>query len=304
VRAIFGEALSSLGEENYNLMVLTADVAKPTGVYKFAEAHPSRFFNVGISEQDMIGIASGLSLSGSVPVVAAFAPFLMRAWEQVRSTVARANLNVKMVGTHAGLSASDEGGSHQSLEDVALMRVLPNMTVVVPGDRQEIAEATRAIVAMKGPVYMRLGRDESLSFLEGEEVFRIGRAVTVADGSDITVFSNGSMTAEVLAAAESLDISVKVVHVPTVKPLDSGAIISAAKETGLVACVEEHSIIGGLGSAVSELLSGEYPVPVKRIGVNDTYGESGPQRELLRKHGLVAESIGETLKRIVRGNAA
>ncbi len=304
MRAIFGEALSSLGEENYNLMVLTADVAKPTGVYKFAEAHPSRFFNVGISEQDMIGIASGLSLSGSVPVVAVFAPFLMRAWEQVRSTVARANLNVKMVGTHAGLSASDEGGSHQSLEDVALMRVLPNMTVVVPGDRQEIAEATRAIVAMKGPVYMRLGRDESLSFLEGGEVFRIGRAVTVADGSDITVFSNGSMTAEVLAAAESLDISVKVVHVPTVKPLDSGAIVSAARETGLVACVEEHSVIGGLGSAVAELLSGEYPVPVKRIGVNDTYGESGPQRELLRKHGLVAESIGETLKRIVRGKAA
>jgi len=304
VRAIFGEALSSLGEENYNLMVLTADVAKPTGVYKFAEAHPSRFFNVGISEQDMIGIASGLSLSGSVPVVAVFAPFLMRAWEQVRSTVARANLNVKMVGTHAGLSASDEGGSHQSLEDVALMRVLPNMTVVVPGDRQEIAEATRAIVAMKGPVYMRRGRDESLSFLEGGEVFRIGRAVTVADGSDITVFSNGSMTAEVLAAAESLDISVKVVHVPTVKPLDSGAIVSAARETGLVACVEEHSVIGGLGSAVAELLSGEYPVPVKRIGVNDTYGESGPQRELLRKHGLVAESIGETLKRIVRGKAA
>lgn len=304
MRAIFGEALSSLGEENYNLMVLTADVAKPTGVYKFAEAHPSRFFNVGISEQDMIGIASGLSLSGSVPVVAVFAPFLMRAWEQVRSTVARANLNVKMVGTHAGLSASDEGGSHQSLEDVALMRVLPNMTVVVPGDRQEIAEATRAIVAMRGPVYMRLGRDESLSFLEGESVFRIGRAVTVADGSDITVFSNGSMTAEVLAAAESLDIGVKVVHVPTVKPLDSGAIVSAARETGLVACVEEHSVIGGLGSAVAELLSGEYPVPVKRIGVNDAYGESGPQRELLRKHGLVAESIGETLKRIVRGKAA
>jgi len=200
VRNIFGGALASLGEENYGLVVLTADVAKPTGAYKFAEAHPSRFFNVGISEQDMIGIAAGFSLSGSVPVVAVFAPFLMRAWEQIRSTVARANLNVKMVGTHAGLSASDEGGSHQSLEDVALMRVLPNMTVVVPGDRQEIAEATRAMVEMKGPVYMRLGRDESLKFLEGEQVFRIGKAVTVADGSDITVFSNGSMTAEVLDA--------------------------------------------------------------------------------------------------------
>jgi len=304
VRNIFGEALASLGEEKYGLVVLTADVAKPTGSYKFAEAHPTRFFNVGISEQDMIGIAAGFSLSGSVPVVAVFAPFLMRAWEQIRSTVARANLNVKMVGTHAGLSASDEGGSHQSLEDVALMRVLPNMTVVVPGDRQEIAEATRAIVEMKGPVYMRLGRDESLKFLEGERVFKIGRAVTVADGSDITVFSNGSMTAEVLDAAKSLDISVKVVHVPTVKPLDTGAVVSAARDTGLVACVEEHSIIGGLGGAIAELLSSEYPVPVKRIGVNDTYGESGPQRDLLKKHGLVAESIGETLKGIVRGRAA
>ncbi len=304
MRNIFGEALASLGEEKYGLVVLTADVAKPTGSYKFAEAHPTRFFNVGISEQDMIGIAAGFSLSGSVPVVAVFAPFLMRAWEQIRSTVARANLNVKMVGTHAGLSASDEGGSHQSLEDVALMRVLPNMTVVVPGDRQEIAEATRAIVEMKGPVYMRLGRDESLKFLEGERVFKIGRAVTVADGSDITVFSNGSMTAEVLDAAKSLDISVKVVHVPTVKPLDTGAVVSAARDTGLVACVEEHSIIGGLGGAIAELLSSEYPVPVKRIGVNDTYGESGPQRDLLKKHGLVAESIGETLKGIVRGRAA
>ncbi len=304
MRNIFGEALASLGEENYGLVVLTADVAKPTGSYKFAEAHPTRFFNVGISEQDMIGIAAGFSLSGSVPVVAVFAPFLMRAWEQIRSTVARANLNVKMVGTHAGLSASDEGGSHQSLEDVALMRVLPNMTVVVPGDRQEIAEATRAMVEMKGPVYMRLGRDESLKFLEGERVFKIGRAVTVADGSDITVFSNGSMTAEVLDAAKSLDISVKVVHVPTVKPLDTGAVVSAARDTGLVACVEEHSIIGGLGGAIAELLSSEYPVPVKRIGVNDTYGESGPQRDLLKKHGLVAESIGETLKGIVRGRAA
>ncbi len=304
MRAIFGDALVSLGEENYHMMVLTADVAKPTGVYKFAEAYPGRFFNIGISEQDMIGIASGLSLSGSIPVVAAFAPFLMRAWEQIRSTVARANLNVKIVGTHAGLSASDEGGSHQSLEDVALMRVLPNMTVVVPGDRQEIAEATRAIVAMNGPVYMRLGRDESLKFLEGDSVFKLGRAVTVADGADITVFSNGSMTAEVLAAAATLKLSAKVVHVPTVKPLDSGAIVSAARETGVVACVEEHSIIGGLGSAIAELLSSEYPVPITRIGVKDTYGESGPQRELLKKHGLVSESIGETLMSIVRRKAA
>ncbi len=303
MRAIFGDALLALGEENFSMVVLTADVAKPTGVSKFAEAYPNRFFNVGISEQDMVDIAAGLALSGNVPVVTAFAPFLMRAWEQVRSTIARACLNVKLVGTHAGLSASDEGGSHQALEDVALMRVLPNMTVIVPGDRQEIAEATRAIVSMKGPAYMRLGRDESLKFLEGDTVFRLGKAVTVADGSDITVFSNGSMTAEVLAAVRSLKLSAKVVHVPTVKPLDKAAIVAAAKETGLVACVEEHSVIGGLGGAIAELLSSESPVRIARIGVNDAFGESGPQRVLLRKHGLVSESIGEALKGVIGGKA-
>lgn len=301
MRAIFGDALLALGEEEFSMVVLTADVAKPTGVSKFAEAFPSRFFNVGISEQDMVDIAAGLALSGNVPVVAAFAPFIMRAWEQVRSTIARACLNVKIVGTHAGLSASDEGGSHQALEDVALMRVLPNMTVVVPGDRREIAEATRAMISTKGPFYMRLGRDESLDFLEGDPVFRLGKAVTVADGSDITVFSNGSMTAEVLAAVRSFKLSAKVVHVPTVKPMDRAAIVAAARETGLVACVEEHSVIGGLGGAVAELLSSEYPVRIARIGVKDAFGESGPQRELLRKHSLVSESIGESLKGVLGG---
>lgn len=304
MRAIFGDTLVSLGEENHTLMALTADVAKPTGVSKFAEAYPSRFFNVGISEQDMIGIAAGLALSGDIPVVAVFAPFLMRAWEQIRSTIARANLNVKMVGTHAGLSASDEGGSHQSLEDVCLMRVLPNMTVVVPGDRQEIAEATRAIVQMKGPAYMRLGRDESLKFLEGDCVFRLGKAATVADGHDITVFSNGAMTSEVLDAVKATKLSAKVVHVPTVKPLDKEAIVAAARETGLVVCVEEHSVIGGLGGAIAELLSSEYPVPITRVGVKDVFGESGPQRDLLRKHGLVAESIGDVMMNIVGRKAA
>jgi transketolase len=304
MRAIFGETITKLGEANEDIVVLTADVAKPTNVFAFAQQHPDRFFNVGISEQDMIGIAAGFSLSGSIPIVAVFAPFLMRAWEQIRSTVARAGLNVKMVGTHAGLSASEEGSSHQSLEDVALMRVLPNVTVVVPGDRREIAEATEAIIRLNGPAYLRLGRDEDLTFIEGESAFKLGRALTLKDGHDLAVFSNGALTPEVLNAAKNARASVKVVHVPTVKPLDRDAIISAARETGSVVCVEEHSTIGGLGGAVAELLSSEYPVAVKRIGVDDTFGESGSRMELLRKHGLVSESICAELEKAVRRKAS
>lgn len=299
MRAIFGEALTRLGSTNHEVVVLTGDVAKSTGVMAFAKAYPERFFNIGISEQDIIGIAAGLALSDKVPYVVLFAPFLMRAWEQVRSTVARASLNVKMVGTHAGLSASDEGSSHQALEDVAIMRALPNMTVLVPGDRREIAEATEAIAEVNGPVYMRLGRDENVSFLEGDRVFRIGRAVPLTDGHDITVFSNGAITAEVIRAVEGAKISAKVVHVPSVKPIDRETVVAAARETGRVVCVEEHSVIGGLGSAVAELLSVEYPVPVRRLGVDDAFGESGTNRELLRKHGLLAECISAALTEII-----
>jgi transketolase len=299
VRAFFGEALVGVGEEMHEVVVLTGDVAKSTGVGSFARAHPGRFYNIGISEQDIIGIASGLSLSGKVPVVVLFAPFMMRAWEQIRSTIARGNLNVKMVGTHAGLSAADEGASHQVLEDVAIMRALPNMTVIVPGDRREIAKATEEIVRMKGPVYMRLGRDEDLSFLEGEDVFRVGRAVTVTEGHDVTVFSNGAVTPEVLKAAEMAKVSARVVHVPTVKPLDRETIVSAARATGRVVCAEEHSVIGALGGAVAELLSSEYPVQVRRIGVQDVFGESGQNRMLLQKHCLLAECISGVLAETV-----
>ena len=301
MRAFFGEELVKLGEEVHELVVLTGDVAKSTGVGAFARAYPGRFYNIGISEQDITGIASGLALSGKVPVVALFAPFVMRAWEQIRSTIARGNLNVKLVGTHAGLSAADEGSSHQPLEDVAIMRVLPNMNVIVPGDRREIAEATEEMVKVKGPVYMRLGRDEDLSFLEGEDVFTLGKAVMIRDGHELAVFSNGAMTPEVLKAAEMAGVSARIVHVPTVKPLDREAIVSAAKAAGRVVCAEEHSVIGGLGGAVAELLSSEYPVPVRRIGVQDAFGESGPGRELLRKHGLVAECIGEVLAEVAGG---
>lgn len=289
---IFGNALTRLGNTNNDLVVLTADVAKPTGTSSFGESFPDRFFNVGISEQDMVGIAAGLALSGKVPVMAAFASFLLRGWEQIRNTVARANINVKMVGTHAGLTSADDGGSHQALEDVALMRVLPNVSVVVPGDAVEIAEATESIIDHKGPAYLRLGRDEELHFLNGCG-FKLGAAVTVKDGSDIVVFSNGSITNEALLAAEALKqkVSTRVIHVPTVKPVDRGAIVAAARDTGAVICVEEHTKTGGLGGAIAEVLSEEYPVCIRRIGIEDAFGESGTHRELLSKHGLTAEKI-------------
>jgi len=293
VRLAFGEGLLELGDEIEDLVVLTADVAKPTQVIGFGERFPHRFLNVGIAEQDMVDVAAGLALSEKIPVAVAFAPFIMRAWEQVRSTIARCSLNVKLVGTHAGLSASDEGASHQSLEDVALMRALPNMTVVVPGDREEVKEATRAIVESEGPAYMRIGRDEEARFLE--EGFQLGRATVLREGSDVVVFSNGYLTSEALAAAEGAPVDAMVVHVPTVKPLDAETVVSAARRTGAVVCVEEHSIIGGLGSAVSELLSAEYPVYVRRMGVADTFGESGTYRELLEKHCLTATHIREAM---------
>ena len=301
MRVIFGDTLLKIGSRNDDLVVLTADVAKPTNTLKFAEAYPDRFFNVGISEQDMVGIASGLALSGKVPVMAVFAPFLMRAWEQIRSTVARANLNVKMVGTHAGLAGADDGSTHQSLEDVALMRVLPNMTVIVPGDKREIAEATEALIDHVGPAYMRIGRDDELTFLEGDPVFKLGKASVVKEGSDVTVFSNGLITSEAIAAANRSKLSVKVVHVPTVKPIDKEAIVKAAKETGAVICAEEHNVIGGLGGAVAEVLSDEYPVHIKRLGMNDMFGESGPYKSLLDKYGLTSRHIELAIEESQRG---
>ncbi len=294
MRIAFGEALLELGVEVEDLVVLTADVAKPTQAAVFRDRYPQRFLNIGISEQDMVDIAAGLALNEKVPVVVAFAPFLMRGWEQIRSTISRCNLNVKLVGTHAGLSASDEGASHQPLEDVALMRVLPNMTVVVPGDREEVKEATEAVVRKDGPVYMRIGRDEEERFLDEE--FRLGRAVVLKDGCDVAVFSNGFLTREVLEAAKEAQVDAMVVHVPTVKPLDAETVVSAAKKAGAVLCVEEHSIIGGLGSAVAELLSSEYPVYTRRMGVADTFGESGTYRELLDKHHLSAPHIKKAIE--------
>ncbi|MCX8170276.1 MAG: hypothetical protein N3D72_04220, partial [Candidatus Methanomethyliaceae archaeon] len=294
------EGLCKIGKLFENVGVLTGDVAKPTCTYLFQEKYPNRFFNLGIGEQDIIGVAAGLALSGDIPIVALFASFLMRAWEQIRNTVSRANLNVKLIGTHAGLTAAADGASHQALEDIALMRVLPKMTIIVPGDPQETIEAIEAMVRIKGPTYLRIGKDETTKLFEGEGVFKIGRAVTLKDGRDVALISTGTITSEALKAAKCSEVDASVIHVPTIKPLDRDAIISAAKSCGIIICIEEHSTMGGLGGAIAELLSSEYPVPIIRIGVQDSFGESGSYYELLRKFGLTAENIRLVMKEAIK----
>jgi transketolase len=300
----FGKALVGLGQEREDLVVLDPDVSLSTKTSYFAERFPERFIRVGISEQDMIGVAAGLAASGKTPVACGFAVFVAgRAWEQVRSSVARPALNVKIVGTHSGLSPHADGDSHQALEDVALMRVLPNMTVVVPADAPEAVEALKKLVEMSGPAYMRLGRGATpLVYGDGCE-FTIGEANVLRDGSDATIVTNGIMVSMALSTAEQLGregIDTRVVDIHTVKPLDEATIEKAAAETGAIVTAEEHSVIGGLGGAVAETLTEYKPTPMMRVGVRDRFGESSRSySELLGEYGLTPEAIREAVLTVV-----
>lgn len=296
----FGKSLASLGDEVGNLVVLDADVASSTKTSYFAEKFPSRFIQVGISEQDMIGIAAGLASCGKIPVACAFANFLTgRGWEQIANSVARPYWNVKIVGTHAGLSPHADGNSHQSIADIAIMRVLPKMRVVVPADAPEASEALRALVLTRGPAYMRLGRGETPVISQELSRFELGKARIVREGSDATIIANGVMVALAVQAAEILaenNISVKVTDMHTVKPLDKQHIVRAARETGAIATLEEHSIIGGLGSAVSEVLSQNIPTPMRIIGIDDDFAESSRDYwSLLSHQGLTPKRIADTV---------
>jgi transketolase len=300
----FGKALVGLGQDREDLVVLDPDVSLSTKTSYFAERFPERFIRVGISEQDMIGVAAGLAASGKTPVACGFAVFVAgRAWEQVRSSVARPALNVKIVGTHSGLSPHADGDSHQALEDVALMRVLPNMTVVVPADAPEAVEALKKLVEMSGPAYMRLGRGATpLVYGDGCE-FTIGEANVLRDGSDATIVTNGIMVSMALSTAEQLGregIDTRVVDIHTVKPLDEATIEKAAAETGAIVTAEEHSVIGGLGGAVAETLTEYKPTPMMRVGVRDRFGESSRSySELLGEYGLTPEAIREAVLTVV-----
>jgi transketolase len=291
------DALIELARENPRVLVLDSDVAKASKTCDFAALFPDRFFNCGVQEQNMISVAAGLAIEGFLPFATTFAAFAaFRAGDQVRNSIAYPKLNVKIGATHGGISTGGDGASHQANEDLAVMRSFPNMTVIVPGDYEEARLATRAAAEHVGPVYLRYGRDSYPVVEEIHTGFHIGKAKLIREGSDLTIISTGIMVSEALLAAETLlnsGISARVIHMPTIKPLDVDIVVQAAKQTRGIVTAEEHSILGGLGEAVAGVVSESYPVPVKRVGIRDRFGESGTAAELLTRYGLRAKDIVE-----------
>lgn len=302
-RAAYGEALVELGAENPRIVVLDADLSKSTMTAKFGEKYPERFFNMGIAEQNLVGTAAGLAAGGMIPFASTFAVFASgRAFEQIRNAVAYPGLNVKIGASHAGLTVGEDGASHQAIEDIAIMRAIPKMTVIVPADATEAKKATKAAVAHNGPVYLRFGRlPVPVLFDEGYQ-FEIGKAAVLRDGKDVAIIACGVMVAEAVKAAEELHaagISARVVNMSTIKPLDEATVIDAARNCGAIVTAEEHNIVGGLGGAVAEVLAEKQPVPLRRVGVRDTFGESGTPDELLAKYGLTAAEIVGAAREVV-----
>lgn len=299
-RDYFGKALVRLGETNPDVVVLDADLAGSTKTGDFQKAFPERFVEAGIAEADMVGVAAGLAASGKISFLSSFGVFASgRCWEQIRTAVAYPSLNVRIVATHCGLSVGPDGATHQALEDIAVMRVLPNMTVLVPADAHETYAATLALAEREGPAYMRMGRSKFPVIMPEDADFRIGEASVLRDGTDVSITACGQMVQTSLEAADLLaaeGISAEVISMSTVKPIDADAIVATARKTGAVVTAEEHSIIGGLGAAVAEVLCTSYPVPIKRVGTMDTFGESGEADELLVKYGLDAATIAARAK--------
>lgn len=299
-RDAYGKALVELGEKDKRVIVLDADLAAATKTGAFKKAFPERFFDTGIAESNMMGIAAGLATTGYTVFASSFAMFAAgRAFEQVRNTIGYPHLNVKIGATHAGISVGEDGASHQCCEDIALMRTIPGMVIINPADDIEARAAVLAAAKYEGPVYMRFGRLAVPRIFDENYKFEIGKAVTLKEGTDVTVIATGLLVAEAVEAAKILEsegISVNLINMATIKPLDKEAVIAAAKKTGCIVTAEEHNIIGGLGSAVSEAVCEEYPVPVVKLGVEDTFGKSGPAVELLHLFGLDAEHIVEKAK--------
>lgn len=305
MRDAIGLVLAELGSEIQDLVVITADVGKATRAYIFGRKFPERYFNVGIAEQHMISFAAGLASAGAIPVVCAFSMFIMRAWEQIRNTVSRMSSNVKIVGTHAGFSDYADGSSHQSLEDIALMRVIHNMSVVVPADVKDILRSLPVVIRnVKGPVYFRVGRDYSPSITDNYEYeYKLGKAYVIEEGDDIAIIAAGPVLLEALEAAQNLNrlgIKATVINLMNVKPIDEQTLEKVARKCGRIITVEEHSIFGGVGAAVAEILAQKYPVPMKFLGVTG-YGRSAKSvRELLDFYGLNSQSIIKASLEIIK----
>lgn len=300
-RQSYGNALAEYGAEYENLVVLDADLAGATQTGIFKKVFPERHIDCGIAECNMAGIAAGLATTGKIPFMSSFAMFAAgRAFEQVRNSIGYPHLNVKIGATHAGISVGEDGASHQCCEDVALMRTIPGMTVIVPSDDVEAKAAVKAAIEMEGPCYLRFGRLAVPVINDNDNYsFEIGKGIVLREGKDVTLIASGLEVAETLEAAKKLaedGIDAKVVNIHTIKPLDEELVLASAKETGKVVTIEEHSVIGGLGSAVCDLLSEKLPTKVLKIGVNDTFGESGPAKELIKKYGLDADSIYSKVK--------
>lgn len=299
-REAYGKALVKLGQINDNVVVLDADLSKSTKTNDFYKMFPERFFNMGIAEQNLIGAACGLSTAGKIPFASTFAMFATgRAFEVIRNSVCYPKLNVKVCATHAGLTVGEDGASHESVEDMAIMRAIPNMTVLVPADGVETEKMIFEVAKYNGPVYVRLGRSAVPVLFDENYKFEIGKGSVVRDGNDATIIACGIMVNEAVLAHEALKeegINARVINMSTIKPIDRDLIIKAAEETKAIVTAEEHSIIGGLGSAVSEVVGEECPVIVKKVGVKDTFGESGTPAELLKKYGLTAEEIVNAVK--------
>ncbi|HDK41585.1 MAG TPA: transketolase family protein [Nitrospirae bacterium] len=303
-RDAFGETLLELGRENRNIVVLSGDLEDATRAEYFKKEFPDRFFNLGIAEQDIIGTAAGMSMNGLIPFACSFAVFLTnRAYDFLRIAVCYNNRNVKVIGSHGGLSVGEDGATAQCLEDFAIMRVLPNIKVICPVDAIEAKKATRAIAGMKGPVDMRLGRPPFPVLTKESDEFEIGKANIIREGKDVAIIACGLMVSEALTAAETLErenIDAGVINMHTIKPVDEQAVISAAKETGAIVTAEEHQINGGLGSAVAEVLGQHFPAPIEMVAVNDTFGESGTPGELLEKYHLKDKDIVNSAKKAVK----
>ena len=302
-RDAYGEALKELGALMPSLVVLDADLSGSTKTGEFKKDFPERFFNVGIAEQNMVGVAAGLATTGKIPFVSTFAVFATgRAFEQIRNSVAHCNLNVKIAATHAGITVGEDGASHQAIEDIAIMRVLPNMTVIVPADAKETKQAIKFAATHRGPVYIRMGRLAVPQIFDESYSFNIGKANQIMDGEDATIISCGLMTSKAIEAAFILKeqgINVRVLNMASIKPIDKEAIISAAEDTRAIVTVEEHSVIGGLGGAVAEVLTQNMPAHLEIIGINDRFGQSGTPDELLNKYDLTIENIIDKVKKVI-----
>lgn len=301
-REAYGKALAKLGAEYPNIVVLDADLSKSTKTSDFKKVFPERHINMGIAEANMMAVAAGLSSCGKIPFASTFAMFAAgRAFEQIRNTICYPKLNVKICATHAGLTVGEDGASHQAIEDLSIMRSIPNMTVISPSDAVETEAAIRAIVEYNGPCYVRLGRSGVSVINDNPEYkFEIGKGITLREGKEATIIATGIMVDAALEAYNILaeeGIKVRVINIHTIKPIDEEIIIKAGRETGIIITAEEHNIIGGLGSAVCEVLSENCPVPVIRVGVKDVFGESGKPDELLKAYGLTAEDIVKAVKK-------